>query len=107
MVVPQHQEQSGQEQMKKYGLIGLVLVLGVILGTSISPLRAQTSAAEAEASDCYVGESSSAACAGKWIFFAGNTHSLDESVWVLRINSETGEVWYKDGKRFQQIQESN
>ena len=93
--------------MKKLGLIGLVLALGILLGTSISPLRAQSQDAEAPQASCYVGESSSAACAGKWIFFSGNTHSLDESVWVVRINSETGEVWYKDGKRFQQVQESN
>ena len=94
--------------MKKIGLIGLVLALGILLGTSISPLRAQAPGAEPqEAGHCYVGESSSAACAGKWVFFAGNTHSLDESVWVLRINSETGEVWFKDGKKFQQIQEDN
>ena len=93
--------------MKKIGLIGLVLALGILLGTSISPLRAQSPEAEPQAGHCYVGESSGAACAGKWVFFAGNTHSLDESVWVLRINSETGEVWYKDGKKFQQVQEDN
>lgn len=91
--------------MKKIGLIGLVLALGILLGTAISPLRAQSPTAEPQATHCYVGESSGAACAGKWVFFAGNTHSLDESVWVLRINSETGEVWYKDGKKFQQIQD--
>ena len=93
--------------MKKIGLIGLVLALGILLGTSISPLRAQSPETESQAGHCNVGESSNAAGAGKWVFFAGNTHSLDESVWVLRINSETGEVWYKDGKKFQQFQENN
>ena len=56
--------------MKKIGLIGLVLALGILLGTSISPLRAQSPGAEPQAGHCYVGESSGAACAGKWVFFA-------------------------------------
>jgi len=93
--------------MKKIGLIGLVMALGILLGISISPLRAQSPEAEAQEGHCSVGESSAAACAGKWVFFAGNTHSLDESLWILRIDSETGEVWYKDGKKFQQVQEPN
>lgn len=93
--------------MKKIGMIGLLLALGILLGTTISPLRAQSTESAASAGGCDVGESSNAACAGKWVFFAGNTHSLDESVWVLRIDTETGEAWYKDGKRFQQIQEPN
>ena len=91
--------------MKKIGLIGLVLALGILLGTTITPLRAQAPTADAAQADCYVGEGSGAACAGKWVFFAGNTHSLDESVWIVRIDTETGETWYKDGKSFQQVRE--
>ena len=93
--------------MKKSGLIGLVLMLGVISGASIPTLLAQTQTAEPQQMTCVVGEGSSAACSGKWIYFAGNTSTLDESVWVVRINSETGETWYKNGKKFQQIREDD
>jgi len=91
--------------MKQLVLIGLVLVLGLISGTLISPLLAQSRTVDSEQANCYVGEGSNAACGGKWIYFAGNTSNLDESVWVLRVNSETGEIWYKNGKRLLQLDE--
>lgn len=91
--------------MKQTIVIGAILVLGVIIGSSISPLLAQSQNAGAQAANCYVGEGSNAACSGKWIFFAGNNATLDESAWVVRVNSETGEVWYKNGKKFQPLVE--
>ena len=80
-------------------MIGLVLFLGTLIGISISPLLAQTQAGDSGQTRCYVGEGSNAACSGKWIFFAGNSGSLDESAWVVRVNGETGEISYKNGKR--------
>ncbi len=91
--------------MKQIVLIGLVLVFGIISGTSIPPLLAQAQAVDSEQVTCFVGEGSNAACSGKWIFFAGNTGNLDESAWVVRVNSETGEIWYKDAKKLQLLQE--
>ena len=91
--------------MKQLVMIGLVLSLGLIFGISISPLLAQTQTADSKHISCYVGEGSNAACSGKWIFFAGNSGNLDESAWVVRIDSETGEVWYKNGKRFQHLED--
>ncbi len=91
--------------MKQPVLIGLVLALGIISGTSISPLLAQsqtqTQRADSQQMTCYVGEGSNAACNGKWIYFAGNTGNLDESAWFVRVNSDTGEIWYKNGKKLQ------
>ncbi len=91
--------------MKQLGLIGLVLVLGVISGAFISPLLAQSQKVDSQQNACIVGEASNAVCSGKWIFFAGNGHSLDESVWVVRVNSDTGERWYKNGKKLQLVDE--
>ncbi len=91
--------------MNKLGLIGLILVLGIILGTFISPLSAQSQAEDSQQITCFVGEASSAACSGKWIYFAGNANTLDESVWVVRVDSETGQVWYKNGKKLQLLRE--
>ncbi|MDH3692471.1 MAG: hypothetical protein OEU36_23820 [Gammaproteobacteria bacterium] len=85
--------------MKQLVLISLVLLLGIISGTSISPLLAQSQAVDSQKMTCFVGEGSNAACSGKWIFFAGNTANLDESAWVVRVNSETGEIWYKNGRK--------
>lgn len=92
--------------MKQLVLIGLVLLLGTISGALISPLLAQSQDAASPRPACFVGENSNAACGGKWIFFAGNTSNLDESAWVVRIDSETGEIWYKNGKRLQLLQDS-
>lgn len=91
--------------MKQSLMLGLVLTLGIIAGTSISPLLAQSKNVGSPNATCYVGEGSNAACSGKWIFFAGNTASLDETAWVLRVNSETGEVWYKNGKKLLRLRE--
>jgi len=91
--------------MMKQGLIGLTLVFGIISGASISPLLAQSQTIDSHNATCYVGEGSNAACAGKWIVFAGNSANLDESAWVVRVNSETGEIWYKNGKKLQPLVE--
>ena len=92
--------------MKQIVLIGLVLLLGIISGTFISPLLAQsqTQTAVSEQMNCFVGEGSNAACSGKWVIFAGNSSNLDEGAWVVRVNSETGEIWYKNGKRLQLLE---
>lgn len=90
--------------MKQIVMIGLVLLLGIISGTSISPLLAQSQTVVSEQVNCYVGEGSNAACNGKWIIFAGNASNLDEGAWVVRVNSETGEIWYKNGKRLQLLE---
>ena len=90
--------------MKQAITIGLVLLLGILFGVSISPLSAQTQSASAEQPTCYVGEGSGAACSGKWIVFAGNAGNLDEGAWIVRVNGETGEVWYKNGRRFQAVE---
>jgi len=91
--------------MKQLVLIGLVLVLGVISGIFFSPLLAQSQTVDAQQRSCYVGEGSNAACSGKWIYFAGNTATLDESAWVVRVNSETGEISYKDGNKLRTLVE--
>jgi hypothetical protein len=83
--------------MKTIGLIGLVLAFGIMCGVSIPPLFAQ-SQTDSQERTCFVGEASSAACSGKWIFFAGSAHTLDD-VWVVRVDSDTGEVWFKDGNK--------
>ena len=90
--------------MKQIVMIGLVLLLGIISGTFISPLLAQSQTVVSEQVNCYVGEGSNAACNGKWIIFAGNASNLDEGAWVVRVNSETGEIWYKNGKRLQLLE---
>ncbi len=87
--------------MKQLILISLVLMLGIISGAFVSPLLAQSQASGSQQATCYVGEGSSAACSGKWIYFAGNTGALDESAWVVRVDSETGKVWFKNGKKLQ------
>lgn len=83
--------------MKQTIVVALVLALGITGGAFISPLLAQQ---QSTSSSCFVGENSNAACAGNWIYFAGNTSAVDSGAWVVGVNSETGEVWHKDGKRF-------
>ncbi|MGI9232943.1 MAG: hypothetical protein ACR2RD_04870 [Woeseiaceae bacterium] len=95
-----------QKIMKQKVMIGLFLMVGLICGLSISPLLAQSHAADQSQMTCFVGESSNAACGGKWIFFAGNTGGLDDTAWVVRVNSETGEIWYKNGKKLQLVKEA-
>lgn len=92
--------------MKQAVLIGVVLLIGLVFGLSISSLDAQAQSDEPRQGDCYVGEGSNAACVGKWVVFAGNSGNLDESAWVLRIDSETGEIWFKNGRRLQQLEEA-
>ena len=86
-------------------MISIALVLGVVSGMYISPLLAQSQAADSRPMNCFVGEASNAACSGQWIYFAGNTGGLDESAWVVRVNSETGQIWYKNGKRLQLLKD--
>lgn len=82
--------------MNRLAQMALVLALGIMIGMSVSPLLAQSRSAE---TTCFVGEGSNAACSGKWIYFAGNTANLDESAWIVRIDADTGAIWYKNGKR--------
>lgn len=91
----------------KLTIVGLVLLLGIIFGASVPPLFAQAQSPEADVPRCSVGEGSGAACSGKWIYFAGNTGNLDESAWLIRINSETEEIWFKNGRRMQRLEESD
>lgn len=84
--------------MKQAILIGLVLVLGITAGALISPLFAQQQNSFAR-TGCYVGEGSGAACSGKWIYFAGNVSGVDSGAWVVRMDSDTGQIWYKNGKK--------
>ena len=90
--------------MKQKSLIGLALVVGIIAGALISPLNAQQKTAGNE-STCFVGEGSDAACIGNWIYFAGNTSGVDDGAWVVRMNGETGQVWYKNGKKLVLLEE--
>ncbi len=91
--------------MKQPVMIGLVLVIGLVVGTFISPLLAQSQTIDAQRTTCFIGESSSAACSGKWIIFAGNSDDIDSGAWIVRVNSETGEIWYKDGKRLKLLED--
>lgn len=93
--------------MKQKSLIGLVLALGIIAGAFISPLNAQQQSAATNEPTCSVGEGSNAACSGKWILFAGNTSGVDSGSWVVRMNGETGEIWYKNGKKLVLLEEPN
>jgi hypothetical protein len=91
--------------MKQLVFISVVLALGLIAGIFFSPLLAQSQTVDSQQRTCYVGEGSNAACSGKWIYFAGNTATLDESAWVVRVNSETGEISYKDGNKLRSLVE--
>jgi hypothetical protein len=91
--------------MKQKSALGVILAFGVIAGALVSPLNAQQQSAAAVESTCSVGEASNAACSGKWILFAGNTSGVDSGSWVVRMNGETGEVWYKNGKKFVLLEE--
>ena len=91
----------------KLTTVSVVLVLAITLGVAVSPLFAQIQPTEASEPRCFVGEGSGAACSGKWIYFAGNTGNLDESAWLVRIDSETGEIWFKNGRRMQRLEESD
>ena len=93
--------------MKQTNLIGLVfmIALGTTAGAFISPLFAQQEAPTSPQIPCSVGEGSNAACSGNWIYFAGNTGAIDSGAWVFRMNSETGEVWYKNGKNLVLLEE--
>ena len=93
--------------MKQISLIALVLALGITAGASISPLLAQQQIAASRQTNCFVGENSNAACSGNWIYFAGNTSIVDEGAWVVGINGETGEIWYKDGRRLRMLEEGD
>ena len=75
------------------------MAFGITTGALVSPLFAQQDTAVSPKTNCFVGESSNAACSGKWIYFAGNTSGVDSGAWVVRMNGETGEVWYKNGKK--------
>lgn len=91
--------------MKKRILLGSTLAFGMIAVASVSPLNAQQDTASTNESSCSVGDASGAACSGKWVIFAGNTSGVDSGAWVVRMNGETGEVWYKNGKRLVLLEE--
>jgi len=93
--------------MKQTKIIGLIVLLafGITAGALISPLLAQQQIAASPQTTCFVGESSNAACSGNWIYFAGNTSGLDSGAWLIRVNSETGQIWHKDGKRIVPLEE--
>jgi len=91
--------------MKSISVIGLVLVLGFALGAFISPLRAQQQSAIPAQATCYVGEGSNAACSGSSIYFAGNTSGIDDGVWVVRVDGETGKISYRNGKKLVTLSE--
>ena len=85
--------------MKDKSLIGLVLALGITVGAFVSPLIAEQQTAAPLQTTCVVGENSNAACSGNSIYFAGNTSGLDNGVWLIRINGDTGKISYRDGKK--------
>ncbi len=89
--------------MKQFGLVALTLILGITAGALITPSKAQQSGSTD--TTCRIGESSNAACSGKWVIFAGNTSGVDSGAWVVRMNGETGAVWYKNGKKLVILQE--
>ena len=93
--------------MKQKIATGLLLTLALVVGASVSPLFAQQQITAHEQATCSIGENSNAACAGKWLFFAGNTSNIDSGAWVVRIDIETGEIWYKNGKKLVQVVEPN
>jgi len=82
----------------------VLLSLAALGGALISPLNAQQQAVPPQQT-CSVAEGSNAACSGKWVYFAGNTSGVDSGAWVVRMNGETGEVWYKNGKRLVLLEE--
>ena len=87
--------------MKHASLLGLVLALGLTAGALISPLIAQ----QQPATTCAVGENSNAVCAGNSVYFAGNTSGLDDGVWLIRINGDSGEISYRSGKKLVTLSE--
>ncbi len=91
--------------MKQKAIIALLLTLGALAGALISPLNAQQQLPAVQT--CSVAEGSNAACSGKWVYFAGNTSGVDSGAWVVRMNGETGEVWYKNGKKLVLLEEPN
>jgi len=91
--------------MKNTILISAFAVLALLGAISAAPQIAHSQSAEAQQGTCMVGENSSGVCAGKWVFFVGNNTALDDAAWVVRINGETGEVFYKNGKKFVRLQE--
>lgn len=92
--------------MKQKSLMILLVAFGALVGALITPLNAQQQTA-ANTQTCSVAEGSNAACSGKWIYFAGNTSGVDSGAWVVRMNGETGAVWYKNGKRLVLLEEPN
>ena len=91
--------------MKRKTLIGFLLAFGITAGAIFSPLFAQQDTTVSQRATCHVGENSGAACSGKGIVFAGNTSGVDSGAWVVRMNSETGEIWYKNGKKLVLLEE--
>ena len=91
--------------MKKSIMISAFAVVALLGAVSVAPQIAQSQPAEPQQGTCMVGDNSSGVCAGKWVFFVGNNTALDDAAWVVRINGETGEVFYKNGKKFVRLQE--
>jgi len=91
--------------MKSITLIGLVLAFGLTAGALISPLLAQQQAPMPTQPTCFVGEGSNAACSGNSIYFAGNTSGIDDGVWIVRIDGDTGKISYRNGKKLVTLSE--
>ncbi len=91
--------------MKSKSVIALALASGTAAGALISPLFAQQEAVSSQPT-CFVGEASSAACSGNAIYFAGNTSGLDDGVWIVRIDTQTGKIAYRNGKKLVTLNET-
>ena len=89
--------------MKKTVIALAAISVCGLVASFVAPINAQQRAQPT----CQVGDNSGAACYGKWIYFAGNTSGVDSGAWVVRMNGETGEIWYKNGKRFVLLEEPN
>ena len=100
-------QKIGVGTMKQKILVSFAALLGIIAIGVFSPLNAQQEIGSESMANCAVGQVSGAACSGEWVVFAGNTSGVDSGAWVVRMNSETGEVWYKSGKRFVLLEEPN
>ncbi len=85
-------------------LVGSPLAFGLIAGALASPLVAQQIGLF---SACCVGENSGVGCSGDSICSAGNTSGLNTCVWVVRLDGETSQFAYQDGKKLATLSEPN
>lgn len=77
--------------VKRFPLIVLTLLLGLIIGAATSPLIAQVIEIEPKplADD-----------RSDWSVFVGNNDQFDNTVWIVRYNRITGETWIRNGKKY-------